>query len=247
MTGIEIVLLFIGVIFMVGSFMVTEKLSTSEVNKISELSESEIDKIMEHSLQKADGRIEEAIDSQIQDSIEKVDRALEKETNEKIMAISEYSDTVVEAMNKTHNEIMFLYSMLNDKHTDLTNLAAKLQGMLNDGKQLEEELAMRLARQPQPQTAAADSGKRIPEVKAVNVPQPKPEDVPQPEKENLGAEAKQSEPDWNENSESEQENHNMDILRLHKEGYSNVQIAQKLDVGMGEVQLVIGLFEGEGK
>lgn len=237
MTGIEIVLLFVGVIFMVGSFMVTEKLSTSEVNKISELSESEIDKIMDHSLQKANGRIEEAIDSQIQDSIEKVDRELEKETNEKIMAISEYSDTVVEAMNKTHNEIMFLYSMLNDKHTDLTNLAAKLQGMLNDGKQLEEELAVRLARQPQP--AAVDSRRRMPEVK--------PAEVTLQKQEAAETKIKQSEPDRNKIPEAEQENHNMDILRLHKEGYSNVQIAQKLDVGMGEVQLVIGLFEGEGK
>jgi hypothetical protein len=33
-----------------------------------------------------------------------------EETNEKIMAISEYSDTVMENMNKTHNEIMFLYN-----------------------------------------------------------------------------------------------------------------------------------------
>ena len=39
------------------------------------------------------------------------------------MAISEYSDTVMENMNKTHNEIMFLYNMLNDKHTELTGLA----------------------------------------------------------------------------------------------------------------------------
>ncbi|MGN0350452.1 MAG: DUF6115 domain-containing protein [Roseburia sp.] len=220
MTGVEIVLLFIGVVFMVGSFMVTEKLSTSEVNKISELSENEIDKIVDHSLQKANARIEDAIELQIEESIDKVDRALEKETNEKIMAISEYSDTVVEAMNKTHNEIMFLYSMLNDKHTELTNLSGKLQNLMGEAKKAGEELENYIVRKGYVEEKEDIFEKESEETEIVKPVLPE---------------------------EFENGNHNMDILKLHKEGYSNVQIAQTLDIGIGEVKLVIGLFEGEGK
>lgn len=220
MTGVEIVLLFIGVVFMVGSFMVTEKLSTSEVNKISELSENEIDKIVDRSLQKANARIEDAIELQIEGSIDKVDRALEKETNEKIMAISEYSDTVVEAMNKTHNEIMFLYSMLNDKHTELTNLSGDLQNLLGEAKKAGEELENHIVRKNYVEEKE-DIFENVLEEKEVVEPV-LPEDL-------------------------ENGNHNMDILKLHKEGYSDIQIAQTLDIGIGEVKLVIGLFEGEEK
>ena len=40
------------------------------------------------------------------------------------------------------------------------------------------------------------------------------------------------------------ENSNEEILRLHKEGKSNVVIAKELGLGVGEVKLVIDLFEG---
>lgn len=135
MSAVEIVLIIVGIVFMIGSFMVTEKLSGAELNKIAELSQDEIKRILEKELNKSTARIEEQIDTSIDDSIDKVERALDKETNEKIMAISEFSDTVVENMNKTHNEIMFLYSMLNDKHTSLTELSgelSKLAAEIND-------------------------------------------------------------------------------------------------------------------
>lgn len=235
MTGVEIVLLFIGVVFMVGSFMVTEKLSSSEVNKISELSESEIDKIVDRSLQKANARIEEAIELQIEGSIDKVDRALEKETNEKIMAISEYSDTVVESMNKTHNEIMFLYSMLNDKHTDLTNFAGKLQSLIGDAKKAQEELEHQAVRRAVPKMPDAKPVREIPKLpKTSEETTQQAEKIENPSKKTAVA-------------DTENGNHNLDILKLHKQGCTDVQIAQKLDIGIGEVRLVVGLFEGEGK
>lgn len=124
MTGVAWILLLIGVVFMIGSFFVTEKLSPSELNQIAELSEEELKRIIDRGLKNAETQIEDAIDEQVDQSSEKVDRSLEKVTNDKIMAISEYSDTVIESMNKTHNEVMFLYSMLNDKHTELTGMAA---------------------------------------------------------------------------------------------------------------------------
>ena len=40
-------------------------------------------------------------------------------------------------------------------------------------------------------------------------------------------------------------NHNDMILALHREGLSKVDIAKKLNLGVGEVSLVIGLYKGE--
>ena len=62
MTGVEIILLLTGVVFMVGSFFVAEKLSPSELNKIAELSEDELKKIIDRSIADAGVKIEEAIE-----------------------------------------------------------------------------------------------------------------------------------------------------------------------------------------
>ena len=129
MTGVEIILIFAGLVLMIGSFMVTEKLSDADLDKIAGLSEKDIKRILEKRLQEAENSIEDQIDATIDESMNKVERALDKETNEKMKAINDYSDTVLENMNKTHNEIMFLYSMLNDKHTELTDLSIRLEQM----------------------------------------------------------------------------------------------------------------------
>ncbi len=42
MTGVEIILILAGLVMMIGSFMVTEKLSGAELDRIAELSQNEI-------------------------------------------------------------------------------------------------------------------------------------------------------------------------------------------------------------
>lgn len=221
MTGIVIFLLLTGVVFMVGSFFITERLSPSELNKIAELSKEELGRIIDGALADAGSKVEDSIEAQINASSEQVERALEKETNEKIMAISEYSDTVMENMNKTHNEIMFLYNMLNDKHTELTGLATDLQKIAANVKSIQE--GMRKMKTPEPVQAA-------PVEKAVEKVEPKKQEIPKPEKK--------------EASETE-ENHTRQILEMRKKGMQSVEIARALGVGLGEVNLVLGLYKGD--
>lgn len=236
MTGVAWILLLIGVVFMIGSFFVTEKLSPSELNQIAELSEEELKRIIDRGLKNAETRIEDAIDEQVDQSSEKVDRSLEKVTNDKIMAISEYSDTVIESMNKTHNEIMFLYSMLNDKHTELTGMAADLQRLAADVRSLEEKAPL-TAPQAAPERAAA--------VSAVSAVTPVPvETADTTERDTAAAPAEQKE-EMPETEETNQEGLHAEILKLKKLGMTEVQIAKKLGIGIGEVRLVNGLYRGE--
>ena len=236
MTGVAWILLLIGVVFMIGSFFVTEKLSPSELNQIAELSEEELKRILDRGLKNAETRIEDAIDEQVDQSSEKVDRSLEKVTNDKIMAISEYSDTVIESMNKTHNEIMFLYSMLNDKHTELTGMAADLQRLAADVRSLEEKAPL-TAPQAAPERAATVSA-----ASAVTLVPVEKADTTGRETAAAPAEQKEEMP---ETEETKQEGLHAEILKLKKLGMTEVQIAKKLGIGIGEVRLVNGLYRGE--
>lgn len=253
MTGMEWILLLIGSVFMIGSFFITEKLSPSELNHIAELSESELKKIIERGLNNAASKIENAIDEQIEHSVEKVDRALEKETNEKIMAISEYSDTVLETMNKTHNEIMFLYSMLNDKHTEVTGMTSDLQRLAADIRSLEETMQHTTSSsvvQQIPVTQATQAAQMVQVKQTAQIKQAQQEKEVMPQKEakqttvvqKNTAEVKKPKEAV---QESEQNQVNQQILMMHKEGLTDIQIARKLGMGIGEVRLVIGLYRGE--
>ncbi len=225
MTGVEILLL---VTF--ASFFITEKLGPGELNKIGELSNEEIQRIMERELQKVTDEIEGRVEEKAEEALVNSERMMEKECNEKIMAISEYSDTVVESMNKTHNEIMFLYSMLNDKHAELTDFSAKLNELAKELEKKDEAIVGHLSYSApfEEKKEPAGAGKDEPAAFRTEI-----------KEENFLPEE--------DADDSEESNHNADILALHKQGKSAIDIARELALGLGEVQLVIGLYEGKRK
>jgi hypothetical protein len=69
MTGIVFFLLLTGVVFMVGSFFITERLSPSELNKITELSKDELGRIIDGALADAKSKVEESIEGQYSKNI----------------------------------------------------------------------------------------------------------------------------------------------------------------------------------
>lgn len=221
MTAVEITLIIAGIIFLLVSFLVQEKLSPRDVENITSLSENELKIIVEKQLKNAGDQVENVIADVVDEQKETTKRDLEKETNEKIMAIDEYSNTVLESMNKTHNEILFLYSMLNDKHTELTDLAVQLQQFSEQMKNTENEVLENLA------LAAKDVQQKVSETEPID------------ENEMLRASFETLQ------EAQDQVNHNDRILALHQQGLSDVEIARELGLGLGEIKLVIGLFKGE--
>ena len=123
----EIVLIVIGIIALIGSFFVSEKLSQKDLDQITRMSEADLKAVAEKQVKDVKKQVEFSLEEIIEDSLAVTKRGLERETNNKIMAVSEYSDTVMDTMNKTHNEIIFLYSMLNDKQTETAGMVGDLQ------------------------------------------------------------------------------------------------------------------------
>lgn len=218
MIGVEIFLIIIGVVFMLGSFLVQDKLSGKDIDQITRLSADELKIIIDKQLKNADSEVENAIEEKMDEALEISERGMEKTCNEKIMAISDFSDTVLDAMNKTHNEIMFLYSMLNDKHKEMTEFAGELSRFSEQMRATEDAALKKLAE------AAEKIEEDIAVTNAVDEQELLVEAVKRQEKE-------------------EDKNHNEDILFLHSMGKSDVEIAKQLGLGLGEVKLVIGLFK----
>ena len=81
MTAVEITLIIVGIVFLLVSFLVQEKLSPRDIESITNLSENELKIIVEKQLKNANDQVEDAITDVVEDKTETTKRALEKETN----------------------------------------------------------------------------------------------------------------------------------------------------------------------
>lgn len=248
MTTIEISLLVIGAVCMLGSFFVSEKLSSSDLGKIVKLSEDELRKIMEQEIARAGVGMDEVVSKKVEEASALAERAMEKEANEQVMHIHEYSETVLESMKKTHDEVMFLYSMLNDKHAEMASMANDLRRMAADVRDMHEnyEKPKVHARQP------VQKSKKRYQVKNTEIKEtPVQETVHEPktvqEANFIQWREKQDFVSTKEPSArlSKESRANDEILNLYEQGFDKVEIAKKLNRGLGEVNLVIGLYKGD--
>lgn len=215
----EIVLIILGVVAFVASFFVTERLSQKDLDQITRMSEADLKQISEKQIKEVKVQVENSVEEIIDESLEITKRGLERETNKKIMAVSEYSDTVMDQMNKTHNEIMFLYTMLNDKQTETADMVSDLQKITKQLHEIDMENVSNVI--------SNQSEKLVEKMALMEEVQIEP--VIEPEVEII-------------EKEETHLNKNEQILLLYKEGKDEVEIAKTLDCGLGVVRLVLGLY-----
>ncbi len=136
---LQIVVLVLGLVLFTVSFFIPDKqTNTKEVREkeeqiFKELVEREIPDIRQKLNEEAEGIVESAK--------ENTQRQMERLTNEKMMAINEYSDTVMSEIHKNHEEAVFLFDMLNNKHAQVKNTTAELSQVVKQSKQVQAAVA----------------------------------------------------------------------------------------------------------
>ena len=231
MNLLEILLLLAGSLIFVVSFWLPAK-KEEQLEGTKELAKEEISELVGQEMIRVKEQVTDTVDETITYAVEKTERASERISNEKIMAINEYSETVLADINKSHQEVMFLYDMLNDKYESLKTTAVEVDktvkavreaavlgeqpGQENESEKKdteEESLAQELSAAEETENGLEEFGQQAADMDISFA--------------NVGM-----------------ENNNDEILRLHREGKSKVAIAKELGLGVGEVKLVIDLFEG---
>ena len=167
--------------------------------------------------------VEAEVANVIDNKLEEMEVKIDKITTEKIMAMGEYSDDIQDKISQNHDEVMFLYNMLNDKEEVLKNTIRDIEAVKASVKKM---------------AIVNDVAKDI--TKKENVTE-------QQETANNNEEViKKEEVKTSEKKSSvrkrEISNNNKMILDLYANGKSNIEIAKELGLGIGEVRLVIDLF-----
>lgn len=239
MTTLEIILLILGVIIFIGSFIVPE--SKSEMEEVDkQLTQEQIQEMLKEEVKSVRSQVEDTVEETVSYSMERTERALERITNEKLTAISEYTETVLNDIHKGHEEVLFLYDMLNDKHQNIKETASEVNKAVKEANEAVQEADI-VKKEVAEATQALDEAFKPMEISGFEVLQSaSAEEVKKPEKK---AETADISLQFDVTQETSN-NNNERILELHKKGKSNVAIAKELGLGVGEVKLVIDLFKG---
>lgn len=115
MTGLEIALLTIGLIVIVASFVFSSKSDGDTMHNVKDVTFTDKQK---EDIKK---QIMDILDEQIENVKEQTEISLDKLSNQKMLEMNEYSDTILQEINRNHNEVMFLYDMLNEKKKEINN------------------------------------------------------------------------------------------------------------------------------
>ena len=167
MNWLEVALLVFGVGAFAGSFLIREK--TKEHEEGQQIDPELIRSVIDKEMRDARERVTEVVDETLAYAVEKTERASERISNEKIMAIDEYSETVLADINKSHQEVMFLYDMLNDKHNNLKETVKHVDKTAKEAEEAANAAAVALAAKAKEEAEAKEREKQEEEIGRAHV------------------------------------------------------------------------------
>ena len=240
MTGLYVAFLVTGVVLFLGSFIFVQQLSGSDIEEIKKLSEGEINLLIDSQFRKKESELAEKLLDTTEKIYDEFDRKTDRETNDKILEIGKFSEeikgqseTILNSINKSHDEVIFMYGTLNDKQEKLTKMTAEMQQMESNLRYLKESVNQLLE-----------------EMEHRNVPVERQEEtdlIPVPQEVILTMkdefEKRMDDEAFNHREPREAEGRNGKIVSMYREGFSEVEIAREMGIGLGEIKLILGLFE----
>lgn len=124
---LEIVMLIIGVaVIIISSIIVNRKPKEGDNNDDSDVQEK---------LALIREQYKESLTATSDEVITNAEDYLSRLSNEKIMAVSEFSDQILDKINHNHEEVVFLYNMLNNKERELKEFAKELDNSKDVAKE----------------------------------------------------------------------------------------------------------------
>lgn len=292
----EIILLLAGAAIFILSFFIPDKKSgEAQAPGVEE----EVQKAVEKQMEAVQSHVNDVVDEAVEYAMEKTERSLERISNEKIMAVNEYSDTVLSEIHKNHEEAMFLYDMLNSKHDNLKNTVSEVNRTMKEAEErvsaIQNGLPGAGSKERGTEKNTGESGTRESSVQESSVQKSSAQknDVQAEEIQNRKSRQRKAQDNTAQDSSTEQggtvrdsnvqdrnlqngdfqsggisdktgndltgaerisfmgendgegQNNNEKILALHRQGKSRVAIAKELGLGVGEVKLVLDLYQNQ--
>lgn len=222
MTTAEIVLLILGFICISVSFFIgNRQKQTSGSETLPEGGTRDIWNSKEEELVR--NQIDSILKEEKENVITETTEYLNRKSNEKIMEFDEFSSQLMEKINHNHEEVVFMYNMLSEKE-----------------KELKEDVVKKPA---------------VKKKEAVSVAKPKTTEKTEAvsshiKKERTSQAAKKKAPELHSETLEEgsrSDDANEKIIQMYKQGKSVLEISKEMNIGQGEVKLMIALYGGKNE
>lgn len=240
MSGLEIALLIFALALIIVSFFLVDKKGEepAQQSTVAVPNTKQLDVISKRAIQDMNTSANKVVE-ETQDQLESI-------SNDKIMAVNEYSDQVLAKIDANHKEVVFLYQMLQDKEKELKETLSRMENARIDGEKLvlgasSEDRAPR----------KLDIGMEDFSFDDDNVPETNDKQDKADSKDKLKSKdrakqrvsfvAKDEKQEMMKNAPEKNEKTN-EVIKLYKKNKSVMEICKLLNMGQGEVKLIIELY-----
>lgn len=119
MVVLEIIMVLVGIGAVFLSFRISGNNNSAPAG--GGITKEELEEMLKK-IENANKKYNTDIQVKAEEAIDSTDNKLGQILNEKIMGLSEYSQQILEKMEKNHSETVFLYDMLNEKEKEIKDL-----------------------------------------------------------------------------------------------------------------------------
>lgn len=249
----EIIMLICGIVFLVLSFFVGNE-SLSQQPEHTDADFFSADKFAE--MKK---NMEESLEEKAGDLLEDTQNKLATVSNETIISIDEFSKQTLERINHNHEEVVFMYNMLQNKEEELKKNIEEFKKTFDELEKKKEEVKNEVLLATPPIASGIEMARKKNSTKSTNkatgeMSESTPATVRKTTRTVTKKTVKEEEstapsvvPDILneiriEDGEISEESKTIKILELYQKKKSVLEISKALGLGQGEVKLVIDLY-----
>ena len=138
MTGYEIAILIAGLVFLIASFFLRGGGNSESLDMDEEIRKIKAAAVYQES--EVRRRVQELAEGAGAEVVSDVEEKLSRVSNDKIMAVDEFSRQVLEKIENNNQEVIFLYDMLQKKEEEMKSTMNKMEQTRRENRELFERL-----------------------------------------------------------------------------------------------------------
>lgn len=248
----EIIMLICGIAFLILSFFVGNE------NKSQQPENMDADLFSFEKFAELKKNMEESLEDKADDLLEETRNKLASASNETIISVDEFSRQTLERINHNHEEVVFMYNMLQNKEEELKKSIEEFQNTFNEFEKKKEEVKNEVMTSSAPSASGIEMARKKSSIKTVEKSNGEKEENSATVRKATKTVNKKSVKDvttaipaaimeiHQENSmdggDTNEANKTAKILELYQQKKSVLEISKALGLGQGEVKLVIDLY-----
>lgn len=239
MSPVEIIFVLLGVGILIASCFVGNKEEKSDAAILLPEEALEVQK------QELKSYAERVLEEKSEDVIVSTDDYLSKISNEKIMSVNDFSTQILEKIDANHKEVVFLYDMLNKKEDEIKQTVQQfdrekqeMQEVVGDIIKLTKQMKASIQKNDETQSTSVEKQKKSDGKKNTA----KPAAAKQTQTIQVKAVENQTDGQLEFAEMMQADSQREEVIKLHKQGKSVLEISKSMGMGQGEVKLIIDLY-----